>query len=417
MMSCVRMYLRAAISFRACPAVLGVLKQSLSGVNRIPAASTVQSWVLRIGVHELIRTRQQSDDWVVMADHTCQLGHQKCLLLLGIRLSHWRTLNRPLQFQDMTMLTTEVVPGSNGEIVQQQLIDVQGKVGQLAGVISDQGADLVKGIGLLVADQRRSAPVETPTKVFKDFSHASSHLFKTQLLADTRWTEFLNLCGKTQPRIKQTSLGALAPPSQKAKGRYMNIGEIIRWGEKMMPHLVGEGGRLPEGLTADQIRQHFGWLVPFRRSLRVWGQLNEIRKRSLVYLRSFGYHATAADEVKSRLSCLRTTDSTRMMIDQIVALVREQSAGLQMGESYPASTEILESLIGKGKQMQFQNSRQGFTKMVAAMSAVVARIDEPFVARALETVGEQDLRNWARKAIGHTIAGIRRAVLGGTKPT
>ena len=106
-----------------------------------------------------------------------------------------------------------------------------------------------------------------------------------------------------------------------------------------------------------------------------------------------------------------------MMVDQIVALVREQSAGLQMGESYPASTEIPESLIGKGKQMQFQNSRQGFTKMVAAMSAVVARIDEPFVAEALETVGEQDLRNWAQKAIGRTITGIRRAVLGGTKPT
>ena len=105
------------------------------------------------------------------------------------------------------------------------------------------------------------------------------------------------------------------------------------------------------------------------------------------------------------------------MVDQIVALVREQSAGLQMGESYPASTEIPESLIGKGKQMQFQNSRQGFTKMVAAMSAVVARIDEPFVAEALETVGGQDLRNWAQKAIGRTITGIRRAVLDGTKPT
>ena len=51
-----------------------------------------------------------------------------------------------------------------------------------------------------------------------------------------------------------------------------------------------------------------------------------------------------------------------MMIDQIVELVREQSEGLEVGQSYPASTEILESLIGKGKQMRFQNSCQGFTK-------------------------------------------------------
>jgi len=153
------MYLRAAISFRACPVVLTVLQPNLIGFDRIPAANTVQSWVLRIGVHELSRPKQKADDWVVLADHTCQLGNQKCLLLLGIRLSHWRTLNRALEFQDVTMLTTEVVPGSTGEIVQQQLVDVQGKVGRLAAVVSDQGADLVKGIGLLVEKQLRDTPL------------------------------------------------------------------------------------------------------------------------------------------------------------------------------------------------------------------------------------------------------------------
>jgi len=332
------MYLRAAISFRACPAVLTVLQPNLIGFDRIPAANTVQSWV-------------------------------------------------------------------------------QGKVGRLAGVVSDQGADLVKGIGLLVEKQLRDTPDETATKVFKDFSHASSHIFKARLLADPRWTEFPGLCGTTQPRIKQTPLGGIAPPSQKAKGRYMNIGKIIEWGEGMMPHLVGEGGKLPPGLTVDQIRKHFGWLVPFRRSLQVWGQLHEIRERSLAYLRIAGYHATAAGEVKFRLASMRTSDSTRLMVDQIVNLVSEQSEGLELGQSYPASTEILESLIGKGKQMQFQNSCQGFTKMLAAMSAVVSKIDEPFVVEALETVREQDLRTWARNTVGLTMAAIRRIVLGGTKVT
>lgn len=55
--------------------------------------------------------------------------------------------------------------------------------------------------------------------------------------------------------------------------------------------------------------------------------------------------------------------------------------------------------------------------MFADMNAVVAKIDEPCVPKALETVGEQDLRSWARKAIGNTIAGLRRSVLGATKVT
>lgn len=51
------------------------------------------------------------------------------------------------------------------------------------------------------------------------------------------------------------------------------------------------------------------------------------------------------------------------------------------------------------------------------MSAVFSKIDEPFVAEALETVREQNLRTWARDTIGLTVAAIRRIVLGGTKIT
>lgn len=57
MMSCVRMYLTAAISFRAGPAVLTVLQPNLIGFDRIPAAYTVPSWVLQIGIHELSRPK------------------------------------------------------------------------------------------------------------------------------------------------------------------------------------------------------------------------------------------------------------------------------------------------------------------------------------------------------------------------
>ena len=69
----------------------------------------------------------------------------------------------------------------------------------------------------------------------------------------------------------------------------------------------------------------------------MWGQLNEFRERSLVYLRAVGYHVTEAGELKLRLASLRTSDSTRMMVDQVVELVREQSGGLDLSQIYLAS--------------------------------------------------------------------------------
>ena len=261
------MYLLGAISFRGCAVVVEVLQQDLPQFVRIPAPNTVQSWVLRIGLHELTRPKEHADDWVVMVDHPCQLGNQRCLIILGIRLSHWKTLKRPLEFQDMTMVTTEVVPSSDGDQVKQQLLEVQGKIGKLAGVVSDQGSDLVKGLKLLVEEQRLEEPEQAPTRVFKDFSHASSHIFKERLLADPLWKAFLRGCGKTQPKVKQTPLGALAPPTQKAKGRYMNIGEMIRWGEKMLERLDARKGKLPAEITREALEQKFGWIRQFRRSL------------------------------------------------------------------------------------------------------------------------------------------------------
>jgi hypothetical protein len=84
--------------------------------------------------------------------------------------------------------------------------------------------------GLLVESQLR----EVQAEIGQDFSHASSHILKDHLEADSRWQEFIGQCGKTQPKVKQTVLGALAPPTQKVKGRYMNIGELIRWAVKML---------------------------------------------------------------------------------------------------------------------------------------------------------------------------------------
>lgn len=416
-MRCVLIYLGGSISFRCCSAAIAVLRHDLPQFNRVPAPNTIQSWVLRIGLHELTRPKERADDWIALVDHTCQLGNQKCLIILGIRLSHWRQLRRPLEFHDMTVLTIEVVSSSDGPTVRQQLRQLQSKIGPLAGVVSDQGSDLVKGIKLLVDEQRVEHPERLPTRVFQDFSHASSHIFKERLLADRQWNNFIAECGRTQPKVKQTPLGALAPPTQKVKGRYMNVGELICWGQKMLEQLDFRHGKLPASIVREQLDLKFGWLRQYRRHLLQWNELHHIREQALVYMRSAGYHAGAAGELASQLSALRNSAASRTMIDQLVAFVSKQSQGLDYGGSYPASTEVLESLIGKGKQIQFQQSRGGFTKMVAGMAACVINITEQLVTESLETVREADLRNWARGLFGTTMVNVRRSVLGGTNTT
>jgi len=50
---------------------------------------SVRLWLLRLGLHQLNRPKQQADDWIWILDHTMQLGERKCLVIVGLRQSAW----------------------------------------------------------------------------------------------------------------------------------------------------------------------------------------------------------------------------------------------------------------------------------------------------------------------------------------
>ena len=130
------------------------MQPELPEFQSIPAPNTIQSWFLRIGgLHSLNSPKEIADDWAIMLDHTCQLGNQKCLIILGIRISEWALIDRPLERKDMTVLMLDVVERSDGNMVQRQLVEVQKKIGTIASVTSDQGSDLVRGIEMFVESQ------------------------------------------------------------------------------------------------------------------------------------------------------------------------------------------------------------------------------------------------------------------------
>ena len=454
----------------------GLLKPELSAFNNavtsnVPTNNTIQSWVLRIALYQLSRLIERADDWVIILDHTCQLGHHKCLIVLGIRQSHWATLNRPLIIQDLSVLMIRVVTSSTGLLVQQQLLEVQARIGMIAAIVSDQGSDLVCGSNLFANQQAEEVARENPARVviiqehaavfndsqveaaqvdasvnddarsnvspnvasqvfdadgltvpgrakplvLKDYSHASSHLLKAHLEADTQWHEFLSQCGKTQPKVKQIIWGALAPPTQKVKGRYMNIGEMIRWGQMMIDLLRGFAGTLPEGVDRSMLRQKYGWVESYAESLKEWLEIDILREQSLQVVRVSGYSNTTVDLIRSGQRGYTNHESSRKMATALLNLAREQCRQIPDGMSYPGSSEVIESLIGKYKQSQGQHSRGGFTKMLLTIGASVVEVTESVVVESLTAVRELDVRKWTKDALGTTLSSMRRLAFPGTK--
>ena len=379
-----------------------LLQEFLPQFRAAPAPHTAEAWLLRLGLHELLRPKEQADDWVFLVDHTLQLGTRKCLVIVGLRLSAWNELTAPLTHQDLTLLTLEPVEKSSGEIVQRQLVAAAEKVGVPVAILSDEGSDITHG----ARQFRENHPT---TQVLHDIAHQAAVILKRELLADPRWDAFEKHCGPTQPRVKQTELGHLAPPTQKVKGRYMNLGPLIGWGARMLQLIETPAAERPVALDLSRLEEKFGWIRDYRAALQDWSDLQDVKDRVLDYARLAGYHAAAAEELRQRLESVAHTAVGQRVANALLDFVQEQSRDVTAGQSLPASTEVLESLIGKG--LQGQHSRGGFTKLILGMAASVVHITQERICEALETIRQHHLLTWINESLGVSLTTQRRLAL------
>lgn len=77
--------LRAATSLEGASQALKVMRLFLPWFGAIPTADCGQLWLLRIGLYEVTRRKEFTDDRVWIVDHTVQIGTTKCLLIVGVR--------------------------------------------------------------------------------------------------------------------------------------------------------------------------------------------------------------------------------------------------------------------------------------------------------------------------------------------
>lgn len=63
------------------------------------------------------------------------------------------------------------------------------------------------------------------------------------------------------------------------------------------------------------------------------------------------------------------------------------------------SSEIIESVYGKGKAIERDQAKSGFTGLVLALGAVAAETTLEVVKKAMEKVSTADVQEWCKKHI------------------
>ena len=78
--------LSGATGFRGAETVTEIFVSVLKLPLSCPSWFSVRLWLLRPGYYKLMRPKEKADDWAWIADHTVQIGAEKCLVIFGIRL-------------------------------------------------------------------------------------------------------------------------------------------------------------------------------------------------------------------------------------------------------------------------------------------------------------------------------------------
>jgi hypothetical protein len=380
--------------------VLGLLRDDSSPPAPRPAANTGQMWLLQLGLHELQRPKAAAEDWVWLIDHAVQMGTIRCLLIVGVRLSAWQAAQRPLEHEDLSVFALEPVEKSDGPTVARQLAATTAASGIVPRtVLCDQGWDLKNGL-------RTYCQAHPGTAVTHDIAHQTANEMKRELLADARWAKFIVATGQAKQRLIMTPLAHLVPPKLRSKARYMNLQELVTWGQDMLRYLDDPHPVADAPLDRAALTTKLGWLKQYRAALADWGGTMTVVSDTLSYIRRAGYHRQAASELRLQLGAPRSAMAQRVAI-RLVDFVALQSASAQPEERLPGSSEVLESLIGKGKRLEGQHSQSGFTKMILGVAAAVVRPTAECLTTALTTVKNSDVLNWCRTRLGISMAAKR----------
>ena len=401
MQLCLRLVLEGCLSLRAVPRVLQLVAEHLGVADlAAPHWTTARQWLLRLGLAMLRRPLPAAADWVWLVDHSVQIGTTKCLVIVGLRAGALppadpRKGGRPLIYGDLSLIALVPMDKADKSAIHLELEQAVARTGAPLRIVSDHGADIQGAVELF-----RQAHPETENGY--DIKHKLACLLKPRFEGDPRWKTFTAALGLCKACVQQTPQAPLTPPSQRSKSRYMNLIPLLRWGRRRLSLL--DARQLPRELDAEQLRQKFGWLLAYRDDLARWLGWHRTVGTTLEFLRVSGLSAGVELELEQRLS------AGDPLARQIVDFVRDQSAGLAPGERRPASTEILECCFSKLKSLESLQSKNGFTRLVLGLGAVLANQTTQTAAvlhEALSQTHTQHVIDWTAKFLGRSLQSLR----------
>jgi len=393
------------VGFRATEFVMNEVFRAFDLDMKVPSHDAIEQWTLRLGVAELKDPFKKDQRVLWMADHSSQIGKEQVLLIIGIALEDLPPSGETLNLEKLKVLA--IIPGKNWkkEDVEREYRRLAEQIGAPAYLLCDGASELRDPAEKLEKDGQK-------TIVLGDLKHVAANLLEKQIGRSERFATFLRYVGLTRNRTQQTEMGKFKPSTLRQKSRFMNLGPLLQWAVMTRHHLDHPESKSRHDVTNERMEEKFGWLREFDVEITQWKACQEVIDAALHMINHEGLGGDSTWRLTTALGSWLTSSGdaeppASQLAKSLIEFVDSSRQKLPAGERAWLSTEILESLFGRFKQLEGQHSKSGFTRLVAAIPTFCRRVSGTLVRNAFSKVKSADLKQWIFESIPITLASQR----------
>jgi len=366
-------------SLRGAAKTIGYVSQMLGWDYGQPSHTTIRRWVLRSGLYLLEHGKAKSGNYVGIIDESIQIGKEKLLLFLGVKLSDNHSLAAPLKIADTEVLGMEVQQSWKSEEVSDFIADrlAHHQDIQIKYMISDKGTNLLAALRTLGIAH------------VSDCSHMLMNIVKKLFCEDKALSEFCSQVGSLRRRYLLTDLGFLLPSTLRDKDRFLRIFTLVDWADR----IDGYWNKL-----SSVQRSPLAFVKQSKSLLRCLRQIRDITAMTAKILKSAGLSSVSHQVWQIKLSQYRKgkrmTKQARRLIEGIQTYFHQHQQLSIDHQRLICCSDIIESTFGHYKN---KGGMPVISADVLALTLLRQNINCSFVQKALATVHQQDVEDWQQR--------------------
>ena len=193
-------------------------------------------------------------------------------------------------------------------------------------------------------------------------------------------------------------------PSLRPQARYMNLASLLRWCQRILKLLAR--GTAGGGTTARAIAR-YGGMEEFRAVIGEWSRWEKTVRDSVGFVRTQGLSRGCEIDLEIHLNHRPSAERHRHLEVEMCNFVRGQSQHAKPGERLVGSTEVIESVFGKWKNLERQESSSGITTLVLGLGSLLGHWSTDRIKHALEKTPVKHVVDWCARHLPPSIQSLR----------